>query len=110
MQPAIGDFMWTAYSADYRRYDSIIFNKLIVALHLQGYYVRGRDSDSLRRYIAYSDVVRGYDGSNRGRQQQRGLPEPADDRDRLLQSDDRQQRASGGRSSSARPSIAAGAA
>ena len=64
VQPAIGNFMWTAYQADYRRYDPIVFNKLIVALHLQGYYVRGRDSDSLRQYIGYSDVVRGYDGSS----------------------------------------------
>ena len=62
--PAVGDFNWMTLQADYRRYDGIIFNKLILAMHFQGYYTRGRDSDSLVHYIAYPDVVRGYDGSN----------------------------------------------
>ena len=64
VSPAIGDFEWMNYAADYRRYDPLIFNRLILAWHLQGTITTGRDSDSLRRYIAYSDVVRGYDGSN----------------------------------------------
>ena len=64
IQPAVGDFRWVAYLADYRRYDPIIFNKLIIATHAEVYLKTGRDADSTRQYIAYSQAVRGYDGSN----------------------------------------------
>jgi Tol biopolymer transport system component len=64
IEPALGGYQFITYSADYRKYESIIFNKLIVALHLQGAYATGRDADLFQRYIAYPDAVRGYDGSN----------------------------------------------
>ena len=64
IQPAVGGYRWMGYMADYRRYDPIIFNKLIFAYHVQGVYRTGRDADSVRQYLAYSQAVRGYDGSN----------------------------------------------
>jgi hypothetical protein len=64
IQPAVGGFNWMGYLADYRRYDSFIFNKLILATHAAAYIKTGPDADSTRQYIAYSQAVRGFDGSN----------------------------------------------
>lgn len=63
VSPAIGGFNWMSYLADYRKYQSIVFNRLIVAFHAQAVITTGPDADSLRQYLAYPDVVRGYDGS-----------------------------------------------
>jgi hypothetical protein len=62
--PAIGNFSWMGYLVDYRRYDPLIFNKLILAWHAEAVIKQGPDADSTRQYIAYSQAVRGYNGSN----------------------------------------------
>ena len=62
--PAIGGFNWINALVDYRRYESIIFNKLILAFHGYALLTSGPDADSIHQYIAYPDVIRGYDGSN----------------------------------------------
>ncbi|MBC7791787.1 MAG: PD40 domain-containing protein [Anaerolineae bacterium] len=59
--PTVGTYQWMEYLADYRRYDPIIFNFLTVATRALGNVSVGRDADSLRRYIGYPEIVRGYD-------------------------------------------------
>ena len=63
VQPAIGSLKWTEYLADYRRYDPILFSYLTVATRVMANVSTGRDADSLRKYIAYSDELPGYDGA-----------------------------------------------
>jgi len=63
VQPALGSLKWTEYLADYRRYDPILFSYLTVATRVMANVSTGRDADSLRKYIAYSDEMRGYDGA-----------------------------------------------
>ncbi|HTL95083.1 MAG TPA: hypothetical protein VL157_06045 [Gemmatimonadaceae bacterium] len=63
VQPAVGSLKWTEYLADYRRYDPILFSYLTVATRVMANVSTGRDADSLRKYIAYSDEMRGYDGA-----------------------------------------------
>ena len=62
--PSIGGFNWIQSYVDWRHYEPLVFNKLILAFHAYGLWTTGPDADSLRQYIAYPDVVRGYDGSN----------------------------------------------
>ncbi|MEP6690369.1 MAG: hypothetical protein ABJD07_04385 [Gemmatimonadaceae bacterium] len=59
--PTVGDFRWLEYLADYRRYDPIIFNYLWIATRGLASVSTGRDADSLRKYIGYPELVRGYD-------------------------------------------------
>ncbi|HEU4565781.1 MAG TPA: BamA/TamA family outer membrane protein, partial [Gemmatimonadaceae bacterium] len=61
VQPTAGTYRWMGYLADYRRYDPILFNFLTVATRVMAYVNVGRDADSLRMYIGYPEVVRGYD-------------------------------------------------
>jgi len=68
--PSIGGFNWIQSYLDYRHYEPLIFNKLILAFHAYGIWTTGPDADSLRQYIAYPDAVRGYDGSQFGISQQ----------------------------------------
>ena len=63
VEPAVGSLKWTEYLADYRRYDPILFSYLTVATRVMANVSTGRDADSLRKYIAYSDEMRGYDGA-----------------------------------------------
>ncbi|MGH7648577.1 MAG: hypothetical protein ACREND_10695, partial [Gemmatimonadaceae bacterium] len=63
VQPAVGSLKWTEYLADYRRYDPILFSYLTVATRFMANASTGRDADSLRKYIAYSDELPGYDGA-----------------------------------------------
>ena len=64
--PSVGGFNWIQSYVDWRHYEPLIFNKLILAFHAYGLWSTGPDADSLRQYLAYADVVRGYDGSNFG--------------------------------------------
>jgi len=64
VQPAVGNFQWTEYLADYRRYDPILFNYLTVATRVTASVSTGRDADSLRKYLGYSDILRGYDNNS----------------------------------------------
>ncbi|HEU4641417.1 MAG TPA: BamA/TamA family outer membrane protein [Gemmatimonadaceae bacterium] len=59
--PALGNFHWVEYLADYRRYDPILFNFLTIATRASASLSVGRDADSVRKYIGYSDVLRGYE-------------------------------------------------
>ncbi|HKT09553.1 MAG TPA: hypothetical protein VJR24_16755 [Gemmatimonadaceae bacterium] len=63
VEPAVGSLKWTEYLADYRRYDPILFSYLTVATRVTANVSTGQDADSLRKYIAYSDEMRGYDGA-----------------------------------------------
>ena len=63
VQPAVGSLKWTEYLADYRRYDPILFSYLTVATRVTANVSTGRDADSVRKYIAYSDELPGYDGA-----------------------------------------------
>ncbi len=57
----MGAFRFTELLADYRRYDPIIFNFLTVASRVLVSASFGRDADSLRKYIGYPEIIRGYD-------------------------------------------------
>ncbi|HJU87857.1 MAG TPA: hypothetical protein VJ672_00610 [Gemmatimonadaceae bacterium] len=61
VQPIVGNFQWVDYLADYRRYTPVIFNFLTIAT--RGYFNAsvGRDADSLRKYIGFTDYLRGYE-------------------------------------------------
>ncbi len=59
--PTVGTYQWMNYTADYRRYDPILFNFLTVATRFLASVNVGRDADSLRSYIGYPELVRGYD-------------------------------------------------
>ncbi len=61
VSPTFGDFQWMGYLADYRRYDPILFNYLTLATRITGDISIGRDADSLRKYLGYTDILRGYD-------------------------------------------------
>jgi hypothetical protein len=60
-QQALGNWRWTEFLADYRRYDPILFNFLTVATRVTASISEGRDADSLQKYLAYGDMLRGYD-------------------------------------------------
>ncbi|HEX6534218.1 MAG TPA: hypothetical protein VF041_06450 [Gemmatimonadaceae bacterium] len=59
--PAVGNYRWLEYLADYRRYDPILFNFLTIATRATASISVGRDADTLRKYIGYTDVLRGYE-------------------------------------------------
>jgi hypothetical protein len=61
LQPGVGDWKWMGYLADYRRYDPILFNYLTLATRVMANISTGRDADSLRQYLGYGDMLRGYD-------------------------------------------------
>lgn len=64
IQPAIGDYRWVSYLADYRRYDPILFDYLTVATRLTANISTGRDADSTRQYLGWGDMLRGYDNQS----------------------------------------------
>jgi Tol biopolymer transport system component len=59
--PTAGNLQWLEYLADYRRYDPILFNYLTVATRFTASISSGRDADTLRKYLGYADVLRGYE-------------------------------------------------
>jgi len=64
VSPAIGSLRFINYTADYRRYDPVVFNALTFATRLffNGSY--GRDAFELPIYVGSPDFVRGYDQSS----------------------------------------------
>jgi hypothetical protein len=64
VSPAVGNLKFMNYTADYRRYDPIVFNALTFATRLffDGSY--GRDANQLPIYVGSPDFVRGYDQSS----------------------------------------------
>jgi outer membrane protein assembly factor BamA len=59
--PTTGGFHWMEYLADYRRYDPVIFNYLWIATRGLADITTGRDADTLKKYLGYPELVRGYD-------------------------------------------------
>jgi outer membrane protein assembly factor BamA len=59
--PTVGNLRWLEYLADYRRYDPILFNYLTFATRVTASISNGRDADTLRKYLGYADVLRGYE-------------------------------------------------
>ena len=64
VSPAVGNLKFINYTADYRRYDPVVFNALTFATRLffDGSY--GRDAYQLPIYVGSPDFVRGYDQSS----------------------------------------------
>ena len=62
--PAVGSLRFMNYSADYRRYDPIVFNALTFATRLFYTGSYGRDADLLPIYVGNPSFVRGYDQSS----------------------------------------------
>ena len=64
VSPAIGSLRFVNYTADYRRYDPVVFNTLTFATRLfyNGSY--GRDANLLPIYVGSPQFVRGYDQSS----------------------------------------------
>jgi Tol biopolymer transport system component len=61
VQPTFGNYQFMDYLADYRRYDPVIFNFFTIASRGMLSLSSGRDADSLRKFIGYPDILRGYD-------------------------------------------------
>jgi Tol biopolymer transport system component len=61
VEPTIGDYRFIDYTVDYRRYDPILFNVLTVATRGMAVMSQGRDADSVRKFIGYPEILRGYD-------------------------------------------------
>ncbi|MGH7663074.1 MAG: hypothetical protein ACRENI_02070 [Gemmatimonadaceae bacterium] len=64
VEQALGSLRWTEYTADYRRYDPILFNFLTVATRFMTSVAVGPDEDWLPKYIGRPEFVRGYDGGD----------------------------------------------
>lgn len=61
VEPTVGDYKFVDYMVDYRRYDPILFNVLTVATRGMAVMSQGRDADSVRKFIGYPEILRGYD-------------------------------------------------
>ena len=64
--PSVGTFRIVEYTADYRRYDPILFNFLTVATRVQASLSVGRDELTFQKYIGNPQYIRGYDRQNFG--------------------------------------------
>ncbi len=61
VQQIMGNVSWTTYSADYRRYDAILFNFLTLATRVAANVSVGPDEREFPKYIGRPDFFRGYD-------------------------------------------------
>ena len=61
VEQTLGSLRWMEYTADYRRYDPILFNFLTVATRLLTSVAVGRDEETFPKYIGRPEFVRGYD-------------------------------------------------
>lgn len=59
-----GDSSWVNYSADFRRYDAIIFSFLTFATRFYGDLAVGKGELRYPKYIGYPFYIRGYDREN----------------------------------------------
>ena len=57
----MGNVAWTTYTADYRRYDAILFNFLTLASRVSANVSVGPDEGEFPKYIGRPDFIRGYD-------------------------------------------------
>lgn len=57
----VGNVAWTNYTADYRRYDAILFNFLTLASRVSANVAVGPDESQFPKYIGRPDFIRGYD-------------------------------------------------
>ena len=57
----MGNVAWTSYTADYRRYDAILFNFLTLASRVYANVSVGPDEGEFPKYIGRQDFIRGYD-------------------------------------------------
>lgn len=57
----MGNVAWTSYTADYRRYDAILFNFLTLASRVSANVSVGPDEGEFPKYIGRPDFIRGYD-------------------------------------------------
>lgn len=56
-----GTVKWTTYSADYRRYDALVFSFLTLATRVAANVSVGPDEDEFPKFIGRPDFLRGYD-------------------------------------------------
>jgi Tol biopolymer transport system component len=61
-----GDSSWVNYTADFRRYDAIIFSFLTFATRFYGDLAVGKGELRYPKYIGYPYYIRGYDRENYG--------------------------------------------
>jgi len=61
IEQIVGNVAWTNYTADYRRYDAILFNFLTLASRFSANVSVGRDESQFPKYIGRPDFIRGYD-------------------------------------------------
>lgn len=64
LEHAAGNLSWTNYSADYRRYDALLFSYLTLATRVQTNISTGSGEAEFPKYIGRADLVRGYDREN----------------------------------------------
>ncbi len=67
VDPALGSRTWMGYTADYRRYDPLVFNFLTIATRFTGNFRVGKDEAFWPQYIGNPNGimwVRGYDRAN----------------------------------------------
>ncbi len=57
----VGNVAWTTYTADYRRYDAILFSFLTLATRVSANVSVGPDELEFPKYIGRPDFIRGYD-------------------------------------------------
>lgn len=60
IQPALGGLRWMSYTADFRRYEPVIFNFLTIATRFQARVAVGRDEETIPAYIGNPSYIRGY--------------------------------------------------
>jgi WD40 repeat protein len=73
--PTFGSWQWVEYTADYRRYDPILFNILTLATRVQVNARVGRDEREFFRALGRPDLIRGYDREYYSGISCAGLPE-----------------------------------
>ena len=61
IEQTAGSVNWTTYSADYRRYDPLLFNFLTLATRFATHISIGPDELDFPKYIGRPDFFRGYD-------------------------------------------------
>ena len=61
VEQIVGSVNWTTWSADYRRYDAILFNFLTLASRVTANVSMGPDESEFPKYIGRPDFIRGYD-------------------------------------------------
>ena len=61
LEQTAGNVNWMTYSADYRRYDALVFSFLTLATRVATHVSAGPDEEAFPKYIGRPDFFRGYD-------------------------------------------------